>query len=142
MRRLFCALFGVALFGAALASDDSVGVVPEALLPQEAQATLRLIDAGGPFPYRRDGIVFQNRERLLPEQPRGYYREYTVATPGRKDRGARRIVTGDKPPLTCSTTRPTTTNPSVEFNDERRALRKPVCRCLPGGRASSAPWLH
>ena len=99
MRRLFCALIGVALFGAALASDDSVGVVPVAGLPEEARETLRLIDAGGPFPYRRDGIVFQNRERILAEQPHGYYREYTVAMPGNSDRGARRIVTGDEPPL-------------------------------------------
>jgi guanyl-specific ribonuclease Sa len=99
MRRLFCGLIGAALFGAALARDNTVGAVPAARLPEEARATLKLIDAGGPFPYRRDGIVFQNRERRLPEQPRGYYREYTVPTPGSKDRGARRIVTGDKPPL-------------------------------------------
>lgn len=99
MRRLLCALIGVALFGAALARDGSVGTIPAAQLPEEARITLELIDAGGPFPYRRDGIVFQNRERLLPEQPKGYYREYTVPTPGSKDRGARRIVTGDKPPL-------------------------------------------
>lgn len=98
MRRLLCALLGIALFGAALARDNSVSAMPMAQLPQEAQATLKLIDAGGPFRYRRDGIVFQNRERLLPEQPRGYYREYTVPTPGGKDRGARRIVTGGEPP--------------------------------------------
>jgi ribonuclease T1 len=99
MRTLLCALIGATLFGTALARDNSVGTVPAAQLPEEARTTLRLIDAGGPFPYRRDGIVFQNRERRLPEQPRGYYREYTVATPGSTDRGARRIVTGDKPPL-------------------------------------------
>jgi ribonuclease T1 len=68
-------------------------------LPPEARETLRLIDAGGPFPYRRDGIVFQNRERRLPQQPRGFYREYTVPTPGSQDRGARRMVTGDHPPV-------------------------------------------
>ncbi len=67
-------------------------------LPSEARETLRLIDAGGPFPHKRDGIVFQNRERRLPEQARGYYREYTVATPGLNHRGARRIITGGKPP--------------------------------------------
>ena len=67
-------------------------------LPAEARETLRLIDAGGPFPHRRDGIAFQNREHRLPEQPKGYYREYTVPTPGSKDRGARRIIAGDKPP--------------------------------------------
>jgi len=59
---------------------------------------LRLIDAGGPFPHRRDGVVFQNRERRLPAQARGYYHEYTVPTPGARDRGARRIVTGGNPP--------------------------------------------
>lgn len=64
-------------------------------LPEEAQETLRLIDQGGPFPFDRDGITFQNREGLLPNQPRNYYREYTVITPGERDRGARRIVTGD-----------------------------------------------
>ena len=64
-------------------------------LPPEAQATLRLIEQGGPFPYpRKDGSVFGNFERRLPLQVRGYYREYTVTTPGRRDRGARRIVAG------------------------------------------------
>jgi guanyl-specific ribonuclease Sa len=67
-------------------------------LPGEAVATLELIERGGPYPYDRDGSVFQNRERRLPEQPRGYYREYTVDTPGSPDRGARRIVTGGDPP--------------------------------------------
>ena len=67
-------------------------------LPPEAIATLQAIERGGPFPYDRDGTVFQNRERLLPDQPRGYYREYTVDTPGASDRGARRIVTGGNPP--------------------------------------------
>jgi len=98
MRRLLCALLGVAVFGTALARNDSAGVVRAEQLPAEARETLRLIDAGGPFPYRRDGIVFQNRERRLPAQPKGYYREYTVPTPGSKNRGARRIVAGDKPP--------------------------------------------
>ena len=67
-------------------------------LPPEAIDTLALIQRGGPFPYRKDGTVFQNRERLLPQKPRGYYREYTVPTPGARDRGARRIVTGGNPP--------------------------------------------
>jgi ribonuclease T1 len=61
-------------------------------LPTEARATLALIRAGGPFPHARDGSVFANREGLLPPAPRGTYREYTVMTPGRRDRGARRIV--------------------------------------------------
>jgi len=68
------------------------------LLPPEAVATLKAIERGGPFPYDRDGSVFQNRERRLPDQPRGYYREYTVETPGSRDRGARRLVTGGDPP--------------------------------------------
>lgn len=64
-------------------------------LPPEAQHTLRLIRAGGPFPYpRKDGVTFGNFERRLPLQPRGYYREYTVRTPGSRDRGPRRIVAG------------------------------------------------
>lgn len=63
-------------------------------LPEEAQQTLALIDKGGPYPYERDGIVFQNRERILPAQASGYYREFTVVTPGSSDRGARRIVVG------------------------------------------------
>lgn len=67
-------------------------------LPPEAVETLRLIERRGPFPHRQDGTVFQNRERLLPDRPRGYYREYTVRTPGARDRGARRIVTGGDPP--------------------------------------------
>lgn len=68
--------------------------VPAAHLPIEARATLALIKAGGPFPYRQDGRVFSNREKLLPAKQRGYYREYTVRTPGARDRGARRIVAG------------------------------------------------
>ena len=63
-------------------------------LPAEARQTLALIKAGGPFPYQKDGSVFGNREALLPKRERGYYREYTVKTPGAKDRGARRIVAG------------------------------------------------
>jgi guanyl-specific ribonuclease Sa len=69
-----------------------------AFLPPEAIETLQLIERGGPFPYSRDGVVFQNRERRLPNRPNGYYREYTVRTPGENDRGARRIVAGGQPP--------------------------------------------
>lgn len=64
-------------------------------MPVEAQDTLRLIKRGGPFPYRKDGSVFGNFEKRLPPQPRGYYREYTVPTPGARDRGARRIIAGE-----------------------------------------------
>ena len=63
-------------------------------LPPEARDTLTRIEAGGPSPYKQDGRVFHNRERLLPQRERGYYREYTVRTPGARDRGARRIVAG------------------------------------------------
>lgn len=63
-------------------------------LPAEARQTLALIKRGGPFPYGRDGIEFHNRENRLPVKPRLYYREYTVPTPGRQDRGPRRIVAG------------------------------------------------
>ncbi len=63
-------------------------------LPVEARQTLTLIKQNGPFPYERDGVVFGNREALLPKRERGYYREFTVKTPGARDRGARRIVAG------------------------------------------------
>lgn len=72
----------------------SLPVISWEQLPPEAQITINLIYQGGPFPYDRDGIEFQNRERLLPQQPAGYYREYTVQTPGATNRGARRIVAG------------------------------------------------
>lgn len=67
-------------------------------LPVQAQETHRRILSGGPFPYTKDGTVFFNRERLLPAHPRGYYREYTVKTPGARNRGARRIVCGGRQP--------------------------------------------
>lgn len=65
-------------------------------LPSEAQETIALIDQEGPFPYDRDGVTFENRERLLPREATGYYREYTVITPGASNRGARRIIRGDR----------------------------------------------
>jgi ribonuclease T1 len=71
-----------------------IGDVSAAALPAQARATLALIKAGGPFAYAKDGSVFGNREKLLPARERGYYREYTVKTPGAHDRGARRIVAG------------------------------------------------
>jgi ribonuclease T1 len=69
-----------------------------ATLPEQAQQTYRRVLNGGPFPYSKDGIVFGNRERHLPARKRGYYREYTVKTPGASDRGARRIVCGGQQP--------------------------------------------
>ena len=79
-------------------NEPTAGSVALATLPQQAQATHRLILSGGPFPYSKDGTVFGNRERLLPAKARGHYREYTVKTPGSRDRGARRIICGGKPP--------------------------------------------
>lgn len=78
----------------ALAASACSGEIALAELPPEARQTLALIKAGGPFPYARDGATFHNREGLLPARGRGYYREYTVRTPGARDRGARRIVVG------------------------------------------------
>jgi len=79
---------------APVAADSDLGQVALADLPPEAAATLALIDAGGPFPYAQDGATFGNFEGLLPAADPGYYKEYTVETPGSGDRGARRIVAG------------------------------------------------
>lgn len=73
--------------------DHSIAV---SVLPYEARQTLTLIKIGGPFPYARDGIVFGNYEKRLPQQRRGYYQEYTVKTPGHHDRGPRRIIAGEE----------------------------------------------
>lgn len=93
----------LALGAAALAAD-----IAPADLPREARATHALILQGGPFPYPKDGITFGNFEGNLPKQKRGYYREYTVPTPGARNRGARRIVCGaearqwrDNAPAAC-----------------------------------------
>jgi len=83
--------------GATINTPAEPSRYPE-FLPPEAVATLEAIKRGGPFAYDRDGSVFHNREHRLPERPRGYYREYTVETPGAADRGARRIVAGGDPP--------------------------------------------
>ncbi|WP_328745577.1 ribonuclease N [Streptomyces sp. NBC_00285] len=95
-RVLLCLLFltGCSSGTADPARTDGPATVQEARLPQQARETLALIDRGGPFPYAKDGAVFGNFERLLPEHQRGYYHEYTVPTPGSRDRGARRLVTG------------------------------------------------
>lgn len=78
--------------------EPAMPVVALADLPPEARQTEALIRQGGPFKYAKDGSVFRNRERLLPAENRGYYREYTVKTPGARDRGARRIVCGGSQP--------------------------------------------
>ena len=67
-------------------------------LPVQAQETYRLVFTGGPFPYAKDGVVFGNRERQLPRKARSFYREYTVKTPGARNRGARRLICGGTPP--------------------------------------------
>lgn len=77
---------------------EDIPAVDVGQLPPEARDTLTLIHRGGPFPYRRDGIRFQNREGRLPDAAPGHYREYTVPTPGSRDRGARRIISGGNPP--------------------------------------------
>jgi len=87
---LACALF--------LAADatalSQAGEIRPGALPAEARSVLALVRAGGPFHYDKDGAIFGNRERRLPPKARGYYREYTVKTPGIRDRGARRIIAG------------------------------------------------
>lgn len=96
-------IIGVLVLGSVLVStpgtiaarspaSEKAGMVRTADLPREAQETLTLIRQGGPFPYARDGAVFANREGRLPPAARGTYREYTVKTPGSRDRGARRII--------------------------------------------------
>lgn len=96
-----------------------VGEVALEALPPEARQTLLLIQRGGPFPYRKDGSVFGNRERLLPRQPRGYYTEYTVPTPGSRDRGARRIVAGRG-----ATGRPASSGEYYYTDDHYRSFRR------------------
>jgi ribonuclease T1 len=73
---------------------SALAAVTKAQLPAEAAETLRLIKAGGPFPFGEDGVLFRNSAGLLPQHPRGYYHAYTVRTPGSADRGKRRIVCG------------------------------------------------
>jgi ribonuclease T1 len=73
---------------------DAASDIAVSDLPLQGQETHRLIYQGGPFPFDKDGVVFGNHERLLPLHKRGYYREYTVRTPGARDRGAKRIVCG------------------------------------------------
>ncbi|KZC18397.1 ribonuclease [Rhodanobacter sp. FW510-R12] len=80
-------------------SQASATASPADALPPEAHDTLERIARGGPFERSQDGAVFGNYEGLLPKQPRGYYHEYTVATPGARNRGARRIITGGTPPV-------------------------------------------
>jgi len=103
LRALFCLALALAALPVAARTAPVGGDIAFDALPREAQATLALIHRGGPFPYDRDGIAFGNREQRLPARPRGYYREYTVRTPGVQTRGARRLICGGpaKAPDAC-----------------------------------------
>ena len=105
----FAPIFSLALAIACLgnlpshAFEKSGGVerISAAELPKEARETLQLVRKGGPFPYSQDGVTFSNRERILPKEARGFYREYTVKTPGVRSRGARRIICGGGQQTIC-----------------------------------------
>ncbi len=90
--RLYAGLLAAVLSFGALGFSDKA--IEKRQLPREAVETIDLIRMGGPFPHQRDGVAFGNRENLLPPRERGWYREYTVRTPGERTRGARRIVAG------------------------------------------------
>ena len=77
-------------------ASERLGQISQAELPPQGRETYTKILQGGPFPFEKDGVVFGNRERILPSEKRGYYREYTVKTPASRDRGAKRIVCGGK----------------------------------------------
>lgn len=99
---LVCLMSAAALSGTTLVHSreapaiSAQATISLAELPAQGRQTYQLILSGGPFPFEKDGVVFGNRERILPHQPRGFYREYTVQTPGSRDRGARRIVCGGR----------------------------------------------
>lgn len=95
--RIFALLLLLPTLALAFQADSRKKTLPTisaSQLPREAQETLALIKKGGPFPYSKDGSIFGNREKVLPGKPRGYYKEYTVKTPGARNRAARRIVAG------------------------------------------------
>jgi ribonuclease T1 len=92
-----CLCFGPCLLAKGNSASIEFASISLDQLPAQAIKTLELIRKGGPFPYPKDGVVFGNREKVLPKQVRGYYTEYTVKTPGSRDRGARRIVAGGDP---------------------------------------------
>ncbi|HTT10128.1 MAG TPA: ribonuclease domain-containing protein [Burkholderiaceae bacterium] len=114
-------MLAAALSGPPAAARESPAPpeVAVADLPREAGEALLLIKSGGPFPFRKDGIVFMNREHRLPQQPRGYYTEYTVRTPGRADRGARRIIAGQG-----STGNPATSGEYYYSDDHYETFRR------------------
>ncbi len=90
--RLFAGLLALVISLSAFGFSGSE--ISKKQLPKEAIQTIALIKQGGPFPHQRDGVAFGNREKMLPSRERGWYREYTVRTPGERTRGARRIVAG------------------------------------------------
>jgi ribonuclease T1 len=100
---LLAAAFFCAPPALARITPDDLPEIAVADLPREGREVLALIRKGGPFAYDRDGVVFGNRENLLPAKPKGYYHEYTVRTPGAATRGARRIICGGPPttPVAC-----------------------------------------
>ena len=89
--------FSISVHARTSAPVDRAEAMAVSEMPRQGAETYERIFKGGPFAYEKDGVVFGNRERLLPSQKRGYYREYTVKTPGSRDRGARRIVCGGQP---------------------------------------------
>jgi len=91
---LLAAAFVCAQPAFARATPDALPEIAVADLPKEGREVLAQIHVGGPFRYDRDGVVFGNREHLLPAEKRGYYHEYTVRTPGAKNRGERRVICG------------------------------------------------
>ena len=107
MSRIFQMIFAVSLacLGAvsvdAFEKSSGIAGISAADLPKEGRDTLALIRKSGPFPYSQDGVTFSNRERILPKEARGFYREYTVKTPGVRNRGARRIVCSGKQQNVC-----------------------------------------
>ncbi len=98
------------------ASADAIGTIALAQLPAQGQDMMKLIYKGGPFRYDKDGTVFGNRERILPAKNRGFYREYTVKTPGERTRGARRIV--------CGGIKPTAPDACYYTDDHYASFRK------------------
>ena len=99
----WCLFLVISLFSAIAlgrqAERNAIDPVSVSSLPREAQRTLSQIRQGPPYPYAKDGVVFGNYERLLPRQPRGYYREFTVKTPGSRNRGAQRLIVGGEPAI-------------------------------------------
>lgn len=93
---LLCVLAGIAFAALARTTPEALSEIALSDLPKEAQEVHALVGRGGPFSFDRDGVVFGNREKLLPGKPRGYYHEYTVRTPGVKTRGGRRLVCGGR----------------------------------------------